>query len=143
MTMTVAIFPPNRRSLEVRWRYLKKREWRQKAKVFCACGVMEAKAWSPMCAGAHVRRRVVSAYYNSIAPFHPFNRWLGGSYLRIIAGFTGFCGRRVSLHLTLSEVKSQAPMEQWVSNEARNSVIVECGGQTQSVCLRQKGACCA
>lgn len=72
MTMTAAIFPPDRRSMEFQWRYLQKREWRQKAEGFCACGALEQNIWPPMCAGARARRRVVSAYHNSIAPFHPF-----------------------------------------------------------------------
>jgi hypothetical protein len=143
MSMIAALFPPDWRSMEVHWRYSQTGKWKQKSEGFCACGEMEAKSWPPMCACARVRGRVVSAYYNSIAPFHPFDRWLGGLYLRIIAGFAGFYGRGVSLHSRLLGVCAQAPVEQGARCKAQNSAIVQLGDQQGNACFGQKGACCA
>lgn len=81
--------------------------------------------WPPMCAGARARRRVVSAYYNSIAPFHPFIGGVVVLYLCFIWAFHRLLGWSVCLHSCLDGVGGLAPVERAYGCKPQNRAI--CG----------------
>jgi hypothetical protein len=139
MSMIAALFPPDRRSMEVQWRYQQKREWRQKAKGFCACGALEVKPWPPMCACARARRRVVSAYYNSIAPFHPFVEVVVVLYRCFTWAFHMLSAWSICLHSRFVRVSGLAPVEQVYRCKAQNSWIVGFGALGVISSIGRKG----